>query len=100
MLPKEPHTQYMPPNRMHYFAGIQIVLFAMLLVFRSVKVFAIAFPLIIKACISIRMYFLPKLFTTEELIMIDTDDETVARYLAYKLKKSGGNDLEGGKDMV
>ena len=91
--PKEPHTEHMRPARMHYFTAIQIGLFMMLLVFRSVKVIAIAFPIIIKACIPIRMYILPRIFTVEELIMIDTDDETVKQYLEYKERKQGGDDM-------
>ena len=93
--PKEPHTQYMEPKRMHYFTLIQIFLFMCLLVFRSISAIAIAFPIIIKLCIPVRMYLLPRWFSTEELIMIDTDDETVQAYLAYKENKEGG-----GKKMM
>jgi hypothetical protein len=47
-------------------------------------VIAIAFPIVIKACIPVRMYMLPRYFTEEELIMIDTDDSIVDEYLSYK----------------
>ena len=86
-VPEEPFTMHMERGRMHYFTCIQIGLFILLLIFRSVSVIAIAFPIIIKACIPVRMYILPRIFTTEELIMIDTDDATVRRYLAYKERK-------------
>ena len=93
--PKEPFTQYMRPKRMHYFTLIQIALFILLLIFRAVKVIAIAFPIVIKACIPVRMYLLPRIFTTEELIMIDTDDAVVAEYLAYKEQKNNGGSTAG-----
>jgi hypothetical protein len=85
--PKERFTLYMPPDRMHLYTAIQFALFLCLLVFRSISVIAIAFPIIIKACIPIRMYLLPRIFTLEELILIDTDDSIVEQYLAYKEKK-------------
>ena len=85
--PKETHTQHMETKRMHMFTCIQIFLFVSLLVFRSVKTIAIAFPIIIKLCIPVRMYILPKIFSNEELIMIDTDEETVRQYLEYKARK-------------
>lgn len=85
--PAEPHTQHMETKRMHMFTGIQIFCFVMLLVFRSIKVIAIAFPIIIKLCIPIRMFLLPRIFSTEELILIDTDETTVGEYLEYKKDK-------------
>jgi hypothetical protein len=93
--PKEPFTQYMRPGRMHYFTLIQIGMFMLLLVFRSVKVIAIAFPIVIKACIPVRMYLLPRIFTSEELIMIDTDDLIVREYLEYKEQKNGDGNKDG-----
>ena len=77
---------------MHYYTCIQILMFILLLIFRSVKVIAIAFPIVIKACIPVRMYILPKIFTPEELIMIDTDDMVVREYLEYKEQKNSGGD--------
>jgi hypothetical protein len=49
-------------------------------VFRSIKVIAIAISfflaiIINKACIPVRMYISPKIFTEEEPIMLDTDDD-------------------------
>lgn len=82
--PDEPHTKFMAPKRMHLFTGIQLGLFVILTVFRSISVIAIAFPIVIKACIPVRMYMLPRYFTEEELIMIDTDDSIVDEYLSYK----------------
>lgn len=40
-----------------------------------------AFPLVIACCIPIRLFLLPKIFTQGELVMIDTDDETVKAWL-------------------
>lgn len=94
--PVEPHTKHMDTKRMHMFTGIQIFCFVMLLVFRSIKVIAIAFPIIIKLCIPIRMFILPKIFSNEELLLVDTDEATVNEYLEYKQGKYNNKDPEKG----
>ena len=94
--PAEPHTKHMETKRMHYFTAIQIACYVTLIVFRSIKAIAIAFPIIIKLCIPIRMFLLPKIFTNEELILIDTDGATVNEYLEYKQKKFNSPDAEKG----
>jgi hypothetical protein len=83
--PSKPHSDNMDPNKMHMFTMIQLVLFIVLYVVKSVKSIAILFPLIIAACIPIRLWVLPKLFTKEELIFIDGDDKEIAA-----LKKEKG----------
>jgi hypothetical protein len=55
----------------------------MLMTFRSINVIAIAFPIIVKACIPIRMYLLPKIFTEEQLCLLDAEDEDIDRLVAY-----------------
>mmetsp|Transcript_23541 Transcript_23541/g.65741 ORF Transcript_23541/g.65741 Transcript_23541/m.65741 type:complete len:529 (-) Transcript_23541:271-1857(-) len=84
---KEPFTEYMDTKRMHLYTLLQLACFLVLLVFRSISSIAIAFPIIIKLCIPIRMYVLSRIFTEEELIYIDTDDDIVGRYLQYKADK-------------
>mmetsp|Transcript_24819 Transcript_24819/g.57144 ORF Transcript_24819/g.57144 Transcript_24819/m.57144 type:complete len:543 (-) Transcript_24819:144-1772(-) len=79
--PMEPYTQYVKPSKMHLFTIIQLVLFVTLYVVKTIKAIAIAFPIVIALCIPVRVYVLTKIFTKEELIMIDSDEETIKRYL-------------------
>lgn len=80
--PLEPYTVHMKPRRMHYFTLIQLGLFALLFVVKAIKAIAIAFPLVIALCIPIRLYILPRIFTEEELVMIDSDDQTIMAWLS------------------
>ena len=81
--PDTPFTKWMPRKKLHMFTGIQVFLFVSLMVFRSIQVIAIAFPIVVKACIPIRMYLLPKWFTEEELCLLDAEDEDIDRLVAY-----------------
>ena len=82
--PIEPFTQFMKPHRMRLFTAIQLGLFVLLYVVKAIKTIAIAFPIIIALCIPIRLYVLPRIFTQEELVMIDSDEETVKKWFAAK----------------
>jgi len=78
----EPFVENVKTWRIHMYTCIQIVLFATLYGIKSVKSIAIAFPVIIAACIPIRLYLLPRLFTEDELILLDSgDDELVDAWL-------------------
>ena len=79
--PKEAFTQFMEPRRIHLFTFFQLFLFILLYAVKAIKKIAIAFPLIIACCIPIRLYLLPKIFTKEELTLIDGDDEAIIRWL-------------------
>ena len=76
-LPDYPFTKYVSKQKMHMFTAIQVLLFILLTVFRSVKVIAIAFAVVIKICIPIRMYILPRWFSEEELILLDGEDDEI-----------------------
>lgn len=82
--PMEWYTEHVKPRRMHLFTIIQLGLFIVLYVVKAIKAIAIAFPIVIALCIPIRLYLLPKVFTAEELVMIDSDDETVIAWLAAR----------------
>lgn len=94
--PLEPYTVHMNPLRMHQFTAIQLGLFILLFVVKSIKSISIFFPLIIALGIPIRLYLLPKLFSEKELVMIDSDDETIKKWLmAHHVEKEV---KEGGKE--
>jgi len=92
-LPDYPFTKYMPHKKMHMFTAIQVALFALLTAFRSIKVIAIAFAVVIKICIPIRMYILPRWFSEEELILLDAEDDEIERLVA-KLENEGAHEEE------
>ena len=73
----EPFVENVPANRIKLYTGIQLFLFVSLYAVKSIKVIAIAFPIIIMACIPIRLYILPKIFTTDELILLDSGDDQI-----------------------
>lgn len=89
MYPKEPFTQYMKANRIHLFTIIQLSLFVLLYTVKAIKAIAIAFPLIIALCIPVRLYLLPRIFSEEELIMLDGTDKSIQNYLKTKEEKEG-----------
>jgi hypothetical protein len=76
----------MPRKSLHCFTAIQLGLFMLLFFVKSIKTIAIAFPIIIALCIPFRVYVLPKIFTEEELIMLDSDESTIQNWLAAKQK--------------
>mmetsp|Transcript_46667 Transcript_46667/g.53023 ORF Transcript_46667/g.53023 Transcript_46667/m.53023 type:complete len:456 (-) Transcript_46667:485-1852(-) len=68
---------HLRPMRIHFFTIIQLFLFIALYFVKAFKAIAIAFPIIIALCIPIRLYILPKLFTKDELVLLDGDDNAI-----------------------
>lgn len=66
---------------MHKYTAIQLFLFILLYVVQVIKPIAIVFPIVIKICIPIRMYILPKYFAEHELILLDGDDAEIEAWL-------------------
>jgi hypothetical protein len=90
--PDTSYAKWMPRGQLHKYTAIQVALFVMLTAFRSIKVVAIAFPIIVSACIPIRMYLLPKIFTEEELCLLDAEDhEDIDRLVAYYERRENVN---------
>jgi len=79
--PMEPFSQHMTPKRIYLYTSIQLALFALLYVVKAIKLIAIAFPLVIFACIPFRLYVLPRIFTQKELVMIDGTENQVNEWL-------------------
>jgi len=73
----ESFATHMKAQRIHLFTAIQLFLFIALYVVKAIKAIAIAFPIIIALCIPIRLYVLPRWFTTDELSLLDGDDEQI-----------------------
>mmetsp|Transcript_41350 Transcript_41350/g.125152 ORF Transcript_41350/g.125152 Transcript_41350/m.125152 type:complete len:734 (-) Transcript_41350:332-2533(-) len=78
----ESFGEYVMPRRIHLFTAIQLFLFVTLYVVKAIKSIAIVFPIIIALCIPIRLYVLPKLFTADELALLDGDDKEISECLS------------------
>jgi hypothetical protein len=100
--PSTPFTNpdYVPRKQLHKYTAIQVFLFAMLMAFRSISVVAIAFPIIVKACMPIRIYLLPKWFTEEELCFLDAEGDDIDRLIAFKERKKHISLVEGADDDI
>jgi HCO3- transporter family len=78
----EPFIENVATYRIHVYTGIQLFLFVLLYAVKSIKPIAIAFPIVIAACIPVRLYILPKIFSADELILMDSgDEELIDRWL-------------------
>lgn len=93
--PVQPYTQYMKAKRMHLFTAIQLFAFSLLYTCKSIKVIAIAFPILIAACIPVRLFVLPRIFTEDELILIDSDPNTVKMWIENRQAEEEADDDEG-----
>lgn len=90
MMAETPYTKYVKPlKRVHFFTAIQLFFFALLYVVKSMKMIAIAFPVMILLCIPVRMYLLPKIFSEDELTLLDGSPEEIEEWV---LKKTQGVD--------
>ena len=82
-----PYTKYVKPlKRVHLFTAIQLFFFALLYVVKSFKMIAIAFPIMILLCIPVRMYLLPKIFSNDELVLLDGSPEEIEEWILDKTK--------------
>ena len=96
--PLEPWTMYVRPRRMHLFTLIQLFLFAFLYAIKSIKTVAIAFPIVIALCIPIRLYLLPRIFTEEEIVMLDGDDSEIREYRRQYEMDTGKDTMDVNDD--
>jgi len=87
--PKRPYTEYLPRNKMNLMTYIQLGCFVLLYGVKSVKQIAIAFPIVIALCLPVRLYLLPKLFTKDELTLLDGEDEDIKAVIAKRDTKRG-----------
>ena len=82
-----PYAKYVKPlKRVHLFTAIQLFFFALLYAVKSFKTIAIAFPIMILLCIPVRMYLLPKIFSNDELVLLDGSPEEIEEWILTKTK--------------
>jgi len=89
--PKRPYSEFLPRNRMDLMTYIQIGCFVLLYGVKSVKEIALAFPIVIALFLPVRTYLLPKVFTEDELTLLDGNDEDIKAVIA-KLDPTRGID--------
>merc|ERR1712050_740536 len=80
-------------------------IFVLLYVVKSIKQIALAFPIVIAACIPIRIYLLPKWFDQAALALLDGEDEDVEHVLQENAKQGKGDEqhapaLDGEEEDV
>lgn len=71
-------------KRIHLYTFIQLVSFGVLYAVKSIPATAIAFPIFIFTNIPIRSFVLPKIFSKDELILLDGDDSEIEELLNSK----------------
>ena len=81
---KTPYTEYLELYRIHIFTAVQLVFFIMLYIVKNVKTIAIAFPVMILLCIPARIFLLPKIFTDDELTLLDGAPEAIEAWVSRK----------------
>lgn len=59
---------------------------------------AIAFPVIIKLCIPVRLWILPKFFSKEELALLDGEDEEIDEVVDQYTKEGGHSIRRPGQE--
>ena len=82
--PRTPYTVFMDKHRIHLFTVIQIFFFAALYAVKTIKTIAIAFPFFILLSIPARIYLLPRIFESHELIVLDGSPEEVENFVEQK----------------
>jgi len=86
-VPQTPYTKYVKPlKRVHLFTVIQLFFFALLYAVKSFKMIAIAFPVMILLCIPVRIYLLPKIFSEDELTLLDGSPEEIEEWILNETK--------------
>ena len=87
MVKDTPYTKYVKPlTRVHLFTIIELFFFAMLYFVKSYKKIAIAFPVMILLCIPVRIYLLPKIFSDDELVLLDGSPEDIETWILTETK--------------
>lgn len=90
-----PYTKYVKPlKRVHFFTLLELFFFALLYAVKSFKTIAIAFPVMILLCIPVRIFLLPKIFSEDELTLLDGSPEEIEAWILDKTKGIDDNQEE------
>merc|ERR1712032_738183 len=93
----EPYVSRLPLSKYTIF---QMAIFVLLYAVKSMKSIAILFPIVIGLCVPFRCLILPKLFTKEQLTLLDGEDQDIKELVASMDGKATplceGKDVEEG----
>ncbi|CAJ1924380.1 unnamed protein product [Cylindrotheca closterium] len=78
---KNHYTKNVPVERIHKYTLVQFFFFAVVCVVREIKAISIAFPVMVLLCIPARLYLHPRLFSKDELILLDGSPEEIEDWL-------------------
>jgi hypothetical protein len=85
VLDTTPYTKYVKPmRRVHLYTLIQLFFFVLLYAVKNYKKISISFPLFILLCIPVRIYLLPKIFSDDELTLLDGSPEEIEEWILNK----------------
>lgn len=88
----------MENDRIHLYTLIQMGFFAALYMVKTIKAIAIAFPFFILLCIPARIYLLPRIFDTFELIVLDGSPEEVEFFVEAVMEDA--EDAEEAEELL
>lgn len=86
-----PYTDNMPVKRINLYTILQLVMFGLLYGVKNYKTISIGFPLFILLCIPVRLYVLPKIFTEDELTLLDGTPEEIESWLLKNDPEANGD---------
>ena len=78
---KNHFTKNVPIGRIHKYTLVQFVFFALICVVREIKAISIAFPVMVLLCIPARLYLFPRLFSDDELVLLDGSPEEIEGWM-------------------
>eukprot|EP00980_Cylindrotheca_fusiformis_P010491 scaffold2325_cov126-Cylindrotheca_fusiformis.AAC.1 len=94
-IPSTPYTDNLETRRIYLYTVIQLVMFALLYAVKNYKTISIGFPLFILLCIPVRLYLLPKIFTKDELTLLDGTPEEIEKWMFKNDPEGTAKDASG-----
>lgn len=99
-IPKNHYTENVPIGRIHKYTLVQFFFFAIVCIVREIKSISIAFPVMVLLCIPARLYLHPKLFSEDELILMDGSPEEIENWLLKNDPEGKAVDKKAQSDHV
>ena len=97
---KNHYTSNIPVGRIHKYTLVQFVFFTIICIVREIKAISIAFPVMILLCIPARLYLFPKLFSDDELTLLDGSPEEIEGWLLKQDPEAKAADKKAQDDHI
>jgi hypothetical protein len=95
-----PYTDNLPIKRINLFTIAQLVMFLLLYGVKEYKTISIGFPLFILLCIPVRLYLLPRIFTKDELTLLDGTPEEIEKWIFKQDPEGFAKDKTGQEEHI